>query len=158
MVYWKIRKLIFVNNQSSDITVCLFIVLQNRKIWPNRGHTQENLLITWYDDKFCKAGLTPLEHIKNEVRTLFCRALQELLIRFRPESSAPPASTPSVSTISHDDTGNTPESICPIHCHLILFYPFSQCPLKFFLLMHFALLILQYGFILIKTSFNVLSL
>lgn len=39
------------------------------------------------------------------VPVLCFRALQELLIRFRPESTAPPAATPSVSTISHDDTG-----------------------------------------------------
>ncbi|XP_067652269.1 enhancer of mRNA-decapping protein 4-like isoform X1 [Haliotis asinina] len=33
------------------------------------------------------------------------KALQELLIRYKPESSVPPPSTPSVSSISHDETG-----------------------------------------------------
>lgn len=37
--------------------------------------------------------------------TVHPKTLQELQIRFRPESSAPPLPTPSVSTISHDDTG-----------------------------------------------------
>lgn len=37
--------------------------------------------------------------------TVHPKALQELQIRFQPESSAPPPPTPSVSTVSHDDTG-----------------------------------------------------
>ncbi|KAK3085774.1 hypothetical protein FSP39_008550 [Pinctada imbricata] len=43
--------------------------------------------------------------IQLRLYTVHPKALQELLIRFRPESSAPSAPTPSISTISHDETG-----------------------------------------------------
>ncbi|OWF47144.1 enhancer of mRNA-decapping protein 4-like [Mizuhopecten yessoensis] len=43
--------------------------------------------------------------VQIKLYTVHPKTLQELQIRFRPESSAPPLPTPSVSTISHDDTG-----------------------------------------------------
>lgn len=68
---------------------------------------------------------------KYNVSVPFLRALQELLIRFRPESTAPPAATPSVSTISHDDTGKTGiHGLTTVHsiqmirsyCHFIVIF------------------------------------
>ncbi|KAJ8303214.1 hypothetical protein KUTeg_019610 [Tegillarca granosa] len=48
---------------------------------------------------------TTTSGIQIRLYTVHPKALQELLIRFKPESSAPPPPTPSVSTISHDETG-----------------------------------------------------
>ncbi|XP_060069080.1 enhancer of mRNA-decapping protein 4-like [Ylistrum balloti] len=54
-------------------------------------------------DSKMECGTTSGVQIK--LYTVHPKTLQELQIRFRPESSAPPLPTPSVSTISHDDTG-----------------------------------------------------
>ncbi|XP_022340302.2 enhancer of mRNA-decapping protein 4-like isoform X1 [Crassostrea virginica] len=57
------------------------------------------------EDGESKQEVPTASGVQIKLYTVHPKALQELLIRFRPESSAPPASTPSVSTISHDDTG-----------------------------------------------------
>lgn len=57
------------------------------------------------EDSEHKQEVPTASGIQIKLYTVHPKALQELLIRFRPESTAPPAATPSVSTISHDDTG-----------------------------------------------------
>lgn len=47
----------------------------------------------------------PTSGVQIKLYTVHPKALQELQIRFKPETSAPPPPTPSVSTVSHDDTG-----------------------------------------------------
>lgn len=64
----------------------------------------EGFNLYWYPLKI-KVHVVYWHGYNYNVPVLCFRALQELLIRFRPESTAPPAATPSVSTISHDDTG-----------------------------------------------------
>ncbi|XP_062607196.1 enhancer of mRNA-decapping protein 4-like, partial [Saccostrea cucullata] len=57
------------------------------------------------EDPDHKHETTTASGVQIKLYTVHPKALQELLIRFRPESSAPPPPTPSVSTVSHDDTG-----------------------------------------------------
>ncbi|CAG2210693.1 unnamed protein product [Mytilus edulis] len=57
-----------------------------------------------HDDNEQKPDVTS-SGVQIRLYTVHPKALQELQIRFQPESSAPPPPTPSISTVSHDDTG-----------------------------------------------------